>query len=83
MVSFKRNTFLDRRSPENLYLSILVDLGVTYKRTLGRESARAFFNEHEIPHPVVMRVMADEPPRRRTMWEESALRSETEREMKP
>jgi hypothetical protein len=83
MVSFKRKSAPDRRSPENLYLSILVDVGVTYKRTLGRDAAHAFFNAQDIPHPVFMRVMADQSPRRQTLWEESAMSGATESEMKP
>lgn len=83
MDSYKRQTVLDRRTAENLYLSILVDLAVTYKRTLGQESARMFFSAHEIPPPVVTRILASDCPRRLTEWEECAKRVEADREIKP
>lgn len=83
MDSYKRHTVSDRRTAENLYLSILVDLAVTYKRTLGQESARMFFAAHEIPPPVVTRILAQECPRRLTEWEECAKRVEANRGIKP
>ena len=83
MDSYKRQTVFDRRIAENFYLSILVDLAVTYKRTLGQESARLFFAEHEVPPPVVTRILASESPRRLTEWEECAKRVDANREIKP
>jgi hypothetical protein len=74
MVGLKKDTVFDRRSPENLYLSILVDLGVTYKRTLGDLPARNFFGQHDIPHELIARILSTDPPRRLTEWEKSAMR---------
>lgn len=82
MVTFKRQTVFDRRSAENLYLSILVDLGVTYKRLLGHDSARSFFVGHAVPPPVVTRILERDSSRRLTQWEECARRAETDREIK-
>lgn len=59
----------DRRCKENMYLSILVDLGVTYRRTLGEEAAREFFDDHDIPANLIVRVLAKKAKRRLTEWE--------------
>lgn len=59
----------DRRCKENMYLSILVDLGVTYRRTLGEAAAREFFDDHDIPSNLALRVLAKKTKRRLTEWE--------------
>ena len=72
----------ERRNPKNLYTSILVDVGVTYKRTLGNDAADDFFAAHSIPAEVKARVMTGSADRRMTEWERTAhakalLRTET------
>lgn len=60
---------VERRYKENMYLSILVDLGVTYRRTLGEAAAREFFDDHAVPPNLVLRVLAKKAKRRLTEWE--------------
>ena len=60
-------------------MSILIDLGVTYKRTLGIDPARNFFDKHDIPHGLISRVLAADSQRRLTEWEECAMRMELTR----
>lgn len=69
----------DQRQSANLYLSILIDVGVTYKRALGDAAARAFFAEQAIPNPIALRVMADNPARRLTDWERHARQASLSR----
>jgi hypothetical protein len=81
MVGFKKGTVFDRRTQENFYLSILIDLGVTYKRTLGEDPARNFFQQHDIPHELMARILSTDTPRRLTEWEASAMRVELSRNL--
>ena len=46
-----------RRRPDNLYLSLLVDAGLHYRRTLGVQVATVFMNAHAVPAAVVERVV--------------------------
>jgi hypothetical protein len=68
----KQGAIVERRSPRNLYTSILVDVGVTYKRTLGDDAAHDFFAAHSIPAGVKTRVMTANAERRMTEWERTA-----------
>lgn len=83
MLAYQPDSVFDRRTPENLYLSILVDLGVTYKRILGREAADKFFDEQVVPAWVVARVLSQHGPRRLTDGEVSAKHKEARMELKP
>jgi hypothetical protein len=73
----------ERRSAENRCLSILVDLGVTYRRTLGERVAWAFFSATQIAPHVANRVMAHDRERRLTDWERQAIRMAELREHDP
>jgi hypothetical protein len=64
----------ERRRQENQCLSILVDLGVTYRRTLGDRVASAYFSANAIPPGVAERIMAPACPRRLTDWERHVAR---------
>jgi hypothetical protein len=59
----------ERRRHENRGLSILVDLGVTYRRTLGESVAWAYFRANDIAPVVAQRVMSSDCERRMTDWE--------------
>lgn len=59
----------DRRHCDNSGLSLLVDLGVTYDRTLSRQVALAYFRASDIPPDVVERVLQGAANRRLTDWE--------------
>jgi hypothetical protein len=59
----------ERRRHENQCLSILVNLGVTYRRTLGDSVAWSFFSANDIPHVIAVRVMSVDHERRKTDWE--------------
>lgn len=83
MPAFEPQNVFDRRAERNFYLSILVDLGVTYKRTLGLESARAFLGTQDIPVAVVNRILSADSQRRLTDWEEKARTVSIDREIKP
>jgi hypothetical protein len=72
----------ERRRYENRCLSLLVDLGVTYRRTLGDSVAWAFFRGSDISHTVVQRVMSNERARRLTDWERQAMRLAEQREQR-
>ena len=63
----------ERRRHENRAMSILVDLGVTYRRTLGENVAWSFFSANDIPAGVVERVMASDCERRPTDWESQTV----------
>ncbi len=64
----------ERRRQENRCLSVLVDLGVTYRRTLGDNVAWAFFTTNDIANTVARRVMGRERQRRLTDWERQLAR---------
>lgn len=64
----------ERRQQENRCLSVLVDLGVTYHRTLGERVAWAFFTTNDIANTVAHRVMGHDGPRRPTDWERQLVR---------
>ena len=63
----------DRRQCDNSGLSLLVDLGVTYDRTLSRQVALAYFRASDIPPAVVERVLQGAGSRRLTDWEQFHL----------
>jgi hypothetical protein len=63
----------DRRQCDNSGLSLLVDLGVTYDRTLSRQVALAYFHASDIPPAVVERVLQGTATRRLTDWEQLHL----------
>ena len=71
----------ERRRRENACLSILVDLGVTYRRTLGEQVAWAFFRSTPIQPGVAARVMGSDGARRPTDWERQATRLAQLREL--
>ena len=79
---FDQAEVTDRRRKENVYLSILVDLGVTYRRTLGLDPARSFFNDHGVPGDVAARVFERKGARRPTEWEAASLNRVQDLEMK-
>ena len=83
MIEFmkKNRDTLDRRTPENFYLSILIDIGVTYERALGMDHAEMFCRKHEIPHALLTRILAPDAQRRLTDWEQCALRAELQRRL--
>lgn len=62
----------ERRRHENRCMSILVDLGVTYRRTLGDSVAWAFFSASAVTPKVATRIMSAERQRRLTDWERQA-----------
>ncbi|ATQ76488.1 hypothetical protein CR152_19640 [Massilia violaceinigra] len=51
-------------------MSLLVDLGVTYDRTLSRQVALAYFRASEVPVAVAERVLLGAATRRLTDWEQ-------------
>lgn len=53
----------EHRRPDNLYLSLLVDLGATYQRVFGPEAAIDFLRHHGVPEQIVARVVALNPLR--------------------
>lgn len=55
---------MEHRRPDNLYLSLLVDLGATYQRVFGPEAAIDFMRHHGVPEQIVARVAALNPLRR-------------------
>ena len=59
----------ERRRCENRGMSILVDLGVTYRRTLGDGVAWSFFSASDIPTTIAERIMSSACERRPTDWE--------------
>ncbi|MFP5391370.1 MAG: hypothetical protein ACLGI6_07485 [Gammaproteobacteria bacterium] len=59
----------ERRRHENQCLSTLVDLGVTYRRTLGERVAWSFFRSSNIEPAIAQRVMQSASERRPTDWE--------------
>lgn len=59
----------DQRQPENLYLSLLVDLGATYQRVFGADIALDFLRNHRIPPKIVDRIVSHNPTRRLTVLE--------------
>ncbi|RSZ56268.1 hypothetical protein HF313_22140 [Massilia atriviolacea] len=63
----------ERRQCDNSALSLLVDLGVTYDRTLSRQVALAYFRASDIPPAVVERVLQGAATRRLTDWEQFHL----------
>jgi hypothetical protein len=64
----------ERRRHENRCLSILVNLGVTYRRTLGDSVAWSFFRANDIDQAVAARVMSSDHERRMTDWESQTAR---------
>lgn len=62
----------ERRRHENRGMSILVDLGVTYRRTLGDSVAWAFFSTSAVTSNIAARIMSVERQRRLTDWERQA-----------
>lgn len=72
----------NRRRKENTYLSTLVDLGVTYRKTLGDKVAQAFLFEHGVPADISARILDTQARRRLTDWEAVALERVQEMEIK-
>lgn len=72
----------DRRRRANHYLSILVDLGVTYRRALGEASALAFYADHGVPEDLAGRVLGRNSSRRLTGWEADARNERRDLELK-
>ena len=60
----------EQRRPVNLYLSILVDVGLAYQSALGDAAARDFFARQPVPGAVCARVLSDQARRRRTAREQ-------------
>ena len=59
----------ERRISREQSLSLLVDLGVTYYRTRGEASARAFFDAYDVPAEITQRIFNTPGCRRKTLWE--------------
>ncbi len=81
MTGTRKRIHHERRSADNLYLSILVDVGVTYQRTLGQQSAAHFLRSQEIPAAVSERVLGQGTPRRMTDLEIRTHRNAIERKV--
>lgn len=59
----------EQRRPGNLYLSMLVDLGVTYRRVFGAEAALDFLRTHRVPLEIAERIIFQNSLRRLTVLE--------------
>lgn len=59
----------EQRRPGNLYLSMLVDLGVTYRRVFGADAALDFLRTHRVPLQIAHRIISQDPLRRLTVLE--------------
>ena len=57
---------VEQRNPGNLYLSLLVDVGVSYNSALGEEAAKDFFARQQVPRWVMTRVLRGPQARRLT-----------------
>ena len=68
----RKNRPVDQRSPVNLYLSLLVDVGVSYNSALGEEAAKDFFSRQQVPRWVMTRVLRGPQARRLTEREKHA-----------
>lgn len=60
----------EQRRPENLFLSLLVDLGATYHRVFGPDDALDFLRSHSIPPEIADRITSQYPMRRLTVLEQ-------------
>lgn len=81
MTQIRKRIHQERRRADNLYLSILVDVGVTYQRTLGPQSAAHFLRNQDIPPTVSERVLGQDTPRRMTDWEIRTHRNAIQRKV--
>ena len=54
-----------RRHSNNLYLSLVVDLGLCYRHAFGAAAASSFLAEHAVPAHVVQRVVAADTVRQK------------------
>ena len=54
-----------RRHSNNLYLSLVVDLGLCYRHAFGADAASSFLAEHAVPAHVAQRVVAAQTVRQR------------------
>lgn len=59
----------DRRTSANAPLTALVNLAITFRRTLGERMARHYFGASAIPGHIAERVLRDPEQRRMTDWE--------------
>lgn len=59
----------EQRRPDNLYLSMLVDLGVTYQRVFGADAARDFLRAHHVAQRIADRIISEAQLRRLTVLE--------------
>jgi hypothetical protein len=60
---------IERRNSRVQGMSLLVEIGINYSRTIGRQKALSYFLENDIPHDVVTRVLKHAERRRLTRWE--------------
>lgn len=81
MKNIRKRIHQERRHADNLYLSILVDVGVTYNGTLGLQCAAHFLRSQDIPATVSERVLGQDTPRRMTDWEIRTHRNAIQRKV--
>ena len=55
-----------RRHDTNLYLSLLVDLGLCYRHAFGADAASSFLAQHAVPAQVVTRICEAHPVRQKS-----------------
>jgi len=60
---------MERRNLHLQGMSLLVEIGINYARTIGVHKALSYFADNDIPPHVVKRVLRHEEPRRLTKWE--------------
>ena len=81
MTRIRKRIHQERRRADNLYLSILVDVGVSYKHTLGQQSAVHFLRSQDIPAAVSERVLGQDTQRRMTDLEIRTHRNAIQRKV--
>jgi hypothetical protein len=65
----RRYDGIERRKSHLQSMSLLVEIGINYSRTIGRQKALSYLLENDIPPDVVARVLRHAEPRRLTKWE--------------
>lgn len=61
----------DRRVEANRYVSVVVDVALTCRETLGENAAKLLFLTHHVPSTVAARVLFHKAKRRATELENS------------
>jgi hypothetical protein len=59
----------DRRTRDNAPLTALVNLAITFRRTLGERMARNYLATSAIPGHIAERILRNPAQRRMTDWE--------------